>query len=262
MSSDSSLAGKSALITGAGIGLGEGIALELAARGAAVVLHYAFDHENAIRTAEEINQRGGRAYAVKGDLSTTEDCFEVVEQAADWLGGLDILVNNAGVTARAAFLDVTPLMFDQLFHLNFRGYFFCAQQAARRMNERGGSILNITSVHGLVGMPTYSAYASTKGAIIAFTRQLATELAAQRIRVNAIAPGHIEVARHLSDPNYSHDAVVKASVWGRVGQPQDVAHAATFLVSDAAYLITGQVLAIDAGLTAKMAANPLPLPKT
>jgi NAD(P)-dependent dehydrogenase (short-subunit alcohol dehydrogenase family) len=262
MRSEGSLTGKSALITGAGVGLGEGIAMKLAEQGAAVVLHYAFDHENAIRTAQQITQRGGRAHAVKGDLTMIEDCFRIVEEATSFLGGLDILVNNAGMTARAEFLDVTPAMFDQLFHLNMRGYFFCAQQAARSMVERGGSILNITSVHAFAGMPTYSVYASTKGAIVAFTRQLATELTPYRIRVNAIAPGHIEVARHLADPNYSHEAVVRSSPWGRVGQPDDVAHAAAFLVSDAAYLITGQVLAIDAGLTAKMAANPLPLPKT
>lgn len=262
MESGETLAGKRALVTGAGTGIGEGIAQEFARQGAAVVLHYAFDYENALQTAARINERGGQALTIQGDLTQVEECWRVVDEGANWLGGLDILVNNAGVTARAEFLDVTPELFDRLFQLNMRGYFFCAQQATRWMLRAGrGSIVNLASIHAFASFPTYSVYAATKGAIVAFTRQLATELVPRRIRVNAIAPGMVEVQRHLSDPSYDHDTVMRNAAWGRVGTPQDAAYLATFLVSDAADYINGQVINLDAGTMARLPGNYLPMPQ-
>jgi NAD(P)-dependent dehydrogenase (short-subunit alcohol dehydrogenase family) len=177
-----------------------------------------------------------------------------VGEAGELLGGLDILVNNAGMTRKLAFADTPPEVLDFLFDLNIRGYFFCAQAAARRMARGGGGcILNIASVHAFGGIPGFSAYAATKGAIAAFTRQLAQELIPHRIRVNAIAPGHIEVERHRADPNYSSEAGAQRVPWGRVGRPEDIAHLAAFLVSDAAEFIIGQVVYVDGGLTSKLA---------
>src|SRR5438093_1486354 len=181
------LEGKLALVTGAGMGIGQGIALELARQGASVAVHYAHSATGAEATVAEIRRLGRTAVALGGDLSRVEDCRRVVDAASKALGGLDILVNNGGVTRALDFLDTSQETYDEVFDINMRGYFFCAQQAASHLRARGrGSILNITSVHGGGGFPRHAAYAATKGAIIAFTRELAIELAPEHIRVNAI----------------------------------------------------------------------------
>lgn len=255
------LAGKRALVTGAGIGIGQGIAAEFARQGAAVALHYAHSAAGAEETAADIRAQGGTATTIAADLSRASECIRVVDAAAEFLGGLDILVNNSGVTFRSDILDIAPEQFDNVFHINIRAQFFCAQQAIRWMEKAGaGSILNLTSIHAFAGVPGYAVYAATKGAIIAFTRELAIELIPRRIRVNAVAPGHVEVPRHLANPNYSREYGESIVPWGRVGTPEDIARAATFFVSDAADFITGQVLYVDGGTTAKLSLTPAPLP--
>lgn len=262
------LSGKLVLVTGAGVGIGRGVALVLAEMGADVALHYGSSAEGALAAVEQIEAWGRRATAIQGDLGKVADCRRVVNQAAAFLGGLDGLVNNAGITTTIPFLDVREDQFDRSYNLNIRGQFFCAQQAVPHMAARGrmlqehtadgrwagGSIVNISSVHGMLGCPGHSVYAGTKGAIDAFTRELAIELIPLHIRANVLAPGTIEVPSYWrKSPGYTREAGNKIVPWGRVGLPEEVGYLAAYLISDASEFMTGSVLYFDGGLTAKMA---------
>jgi len=245
----SELVGLRALVTGASGGIGHAIAVELAARGAAVAAH-----GGRTDPTETLAALGPGGIGLRGDLTKVADCRRVVEEAIERLGGLDILVNNAGMTIARDFVDIDEDTFAELFDLNIRGYFFCAQTAVAHMREEGvrGSIVNVTSIHAHGGVPGHAAYAATKGAINAFTRELAIELAPDGIRVNAIGPGLIEVPRFFDDPDYTTEAADRAVPWGRVGQPVDIAPTVVFLCSADAAFITGQTLYVDGGTTARL----------
>jgi NAD(P)-dependent dehydrogenase (short-subunit alcohol dehydrogenase family) len=256
MTSIGRLAGKRALVTGSGTGLGREIALEFAREGADVALHYSRSKKGAQSAVQEIQALGQRAVAFQADLSSVEACFDLVERAIDFLGGLDILMNNAGISETCDFSSVTQAFFDSLYHVNIRGQFFCAQRAVEHMLEQGkkGVIINTTSSHAKSSLSGFSVYAGTKGAIWSWTSQLAVELAPKGIRVNAICPGWTEVESFYQEiPNFDPIAIGRTIPYQRMGKRIDIAKACVFLASEDSDYMIGQVLVVDGGTMAKLA---------
>jgi NAD(P)-dependent dehydrogenase (short-subunit alcohol dehydrogenase family) len=251
------LQGKKALVTGSDTGIGHEIGLEFARQGADVVFHYVQSDEGVKAAVEEAESLGRKSAAFQADFDALEQVTRLADQASEFLGGVNCLVNNAGVTMNRPFLKITPEQFDKMFHINFRGQFFLTQKVVESMLPRGGVICNMSSVHGLQGVPEHTVYAATKGAIIAYTRSLAVELAYRGIRVNAIAPGWVTVENYFKCiPGFTKEAAAesayKAIPAARPGEPLDIAKLAAFLCSDDASFIVGQTIVADGGTTAMM----------
>lgn len=245
------LAGRTALVTGANTGLGQGIAVALAQAGADVV---AVGRSPATDTGAQVAALGRRFLDVRADLSSTGPVREVVDAAVGLNGRLDIIVNNAGIIRRADSLDVEEADWDAVVDTNLKSPFFLAQAAARHMAANGGGkIINIASLLSFQGGIRVPAYAASKSAIAGLTRALANEWAAQGINVNAIAPGYFDTnntAALRADP-VREPAILARIPAGRWGQPQDLAGAAVFLASRASDYVHGIVLPVDGGWLAR-----------
>ncbi len=253
MKKTKSLRGQKVLVTGAGTGIGRELALELAREGAAVALHYSHSSAGAQSAVRAIRRAGGKAEAFPADFSEPQAPAQLGRAAVKFLGGLDVLVNNAGITMNKPFADVKPHEFDLLYAVNVRAQFFLTQAVLAPLRRSRGCVVNMTSIHAFRGFPQHAVYAGTKGAIAAYTRELAIELAPEGIRVNAIAPGSIVVENYYKTiPNYDPKAHGRLIPAGFVGEPRDVARAVVFLVSPDARYIVGQTLVIDGGTTAWM----------
>jgi NAD(P)-dependent dehydrogenase (short-subunit alcohol dehydrogenase family) len=252
------LQGKKALVTGSDTGIGHEIALEFARQGADVVFHYVQSDSGVKAAVEEAKSLGRKSAAFQADFDVLDEVTRLADQASEFLGGINCLVNNAGVTMNRPFLKVKPEQFDKLFNINFRGPYFLTQRLVEGMLQLGGGVIcNMSSVHGLQGVPEHSVYAATKGAIIAYTRSLAVELAYKGIRVNAIAPGWVTVENYFKCiPGFTKEIAAevghKSIPVARCGEPSDIARLAAFLCSDDASYIVGQTIVADGGTTALM----------
>jgi 2-deoxy-D-gluconate 3-dehydrogenase len=245
------LAGRTALVTGANTGLGQGIAIALAAAGADIVVAGRSPAED---TAAQVRALGRRFLDVRADLSSTAPVRDVVDAAVALNGRLDIVVNNAGIIRRADSLDVEEADWDAVIDTNLKSVFFLSQAAARHMAPHGGGkIVNIASLLSFQGGIRVPAYAASKSAVAGLTRALANEWAAQGINVNAIAPGYFDTnntAALRADP-VREPAILARIPAGRWGQPGDLAGAAVFLASRASDYVNGIVLPVDGGWLAR-----------
>jgi 3-oxoacyl-[acyl-carrier protein] reductase len=247
----SRLQSKVAIVTGASKGIGASIARQLAAEGAAVVVNYASSKSDAERVVGDITRTGGRAIAVQGDVAKQTDVDRLFAETKKAYGRLDILVNNAGVYEFAPLEEVTEEKFRKMFDINVLGVLLASKAAARAFDAAGGSILNISSLASTLAPPTSAVYSASKAAVDAVTRALASELGPRNIRVNAINPGTVETegvhAAGFMESDFLKDAVAKTPL-GRLGQPDDIARVAVFLVSSDAAWVTGETLLATGGL--------------
>ncbi len=258
------LDGKVAIVTGASRGIGEAIAAAYAAQGAKVVLA-SRKLEDLKKVAERISAAGGTALAVACHTGKAEEVKALVDQATAAFGGCDILVNNAATNPYfGPLVGASDSVFDKTFEVNVRGYFFAAREVIRRLQERsftkrqagqtdgyvGGSIINIASIAGLQAAPMQGFYSMTKAAVISMTQNLAVEVGAQGIRVNAIAPGLVDTrfAAAIVKNDMLHQQMLARIPMGRHAEPSEIVGGALYLASDASSYVNGHTLVIDGGM--------------
>ena len=243
------LTGKVALVTGASRGIGRAIALKLAAEGAAVVINYHGSMEKAKEVKAEIESDGGIAEIMQCNVADYQATEAMIRKVTDDFGRLDILVNNAGITRDGLLMKMSEEDYDTVLDTNLKGTFHCIRFAARQMlRQRGGRIINLSSVSGILGNAGQANYSASKAGVIGLTKSVARELASRGITCNAVAPGFIETEMTEAMPEAAREAVKKQIPLQRTGQVSDVAGVAAFLASDLADYITGQVISVDGGM--------------
>ena len=243
--------GKVAVVTGAGSGIGRAAACALSREGARVV---AVDlrEDTASETCELIRKSGGAAIACQADVSTAEGAEEMISRAVLEFGSLDVLHNNAGIAVRGTITDQDEEGWERCIRMNLKTVYLGSKRAIPHMLERGGSIINTSSVTGLIGFRNRAVYAMTKAGIVSLTRGMALDYARSGIRVNCICPGFVRtplIERLLEDPGKAK-RLTAIHPLGRLGTPEDIAHAVVFLASDESAWMTGQALVVDGGLAA------------
>jgi len=245
------LENKVVIVTGASKGIGAGIAKQMAAAGAKVVVNYASGKESADKVVTEIKETGGNAVAVQGDMSKQPDVVKLFQETLKEFGGFDVLVNNAGVYEFALLDQFTEESYRRIFDINVLGILLTTQEAVKFLSSKGGSIINISSFASTRPEPYSVAYAASKGAVDSITRALSQELAPQKIRVNAIQPGGVfteGVAKLGADAESEPiKQMIARSAMGRMATPDDIGKMAVFLASDDSYIITGQFIEVSGG---------------
>lgn len=243
------LKGKTAIITGAGRGIGKVIAMKLAKEGANVVINDIPSSEEADITAQQINDTGGNAVVYKCDVRNLNDVEEMAKYTNNKFGSIDILINNAGITRDNLIMRMSEKDWDDVISINLKGAFNCIKAVTRiMMKQRSGSIVNLSSVVGVMGNAGQTNYSASKAGLIGLTKSTAKELASRGITCNAVAPGFIKSEMTDKLPDNIKEEYLKNIPLGRFGTPDDVADVVSFLVSKNANYITGQVLHIDGGL--------------
>ena len=253
------LDGQRALVTGANSGIGEGIARELAHAGAAVVVNYLHGEKQAKNIVTDIKSAGGKAIAIKADVSKEDQVQSMFSKACEEFGSIDILINNAGLQKDAAFHEMTLDEWQLVIDVNLTGQFICAREAVREFLRRGiapelscavGKIICISSVHDVIPWAGHANYAASKGGILMLMKTMAQELASKKIRVNSISPGAIKTPINTSawDTPQAEAELLKLIPYYRVGETSDIARAAAWLASDLSDYVTGTTLYVDGGM--------------
>jgi 3-oxoacyl-[acyl-carrier protein] reductase len=246
------LENKVVIVTGASKGIGAGIAKQMGAAGAKVVVNYATSKESADAIVQEIVKVGGHAIAIQGDMSKQSEVKHLFEETIKAFGGLDVLVNNAGIYEFALLEGFTEVSYRRTFDINVLGILLTSQEAVNLFGTNGGSIINISSFAGTRPEPYSVVYAASKGAVDSITYSLSQELGAKNIRVNSIRPGGVftdGVAKlGATEDSDAIQGMVKRSALGRMATPMDIANMAVFLASDDSKIITGQTIEVSGGL--------------
>ena len=243
------LTGKVALVTGASRGIGQATAIELAKAGSDVVVNFIGNEAVAQETVEKIEALGRKAIKIKANVGDADDVQAMVDEAIATFGHIDILVNNAGITRDGLLIRMKDSDWDEVLNINLKGVYLVTKAVAKLMvKQRAGRIINMTSVSGVTGNVGQANYAAAKAGVIGFTKTCAKELAARGITVNAVAPGFIETAMTDVLPEKIKEGIAATVPFGRMGQPEEIASVVTFLASDFASYITGQVLNVDGGM--------------
>lgn len=243
------LQGKNALVTGGSRGIGRAIALELAKQGANVAINFTSNEEKALEVVEEIKEYGVKGVSIKGNVTESGDVEEMIRIVGENFDTLDILVNNAGITKDNLLIRMKEEDWEKVMDVNLKGVFLATKAVARKMmKQKKGKIINLSSVVGVMGNPGQGNYCASKAGVIGFTKSIAKELGGKNISVNAIAPGFIEtdMTRVLSDK--AREEMLKNVPLKRPGKPEDVARLVSFLSSEDADYITGQVIHVDGGM--------------